>query len=168
MEQIVMYFACALDDEYYVSPSFAISDTRESVKEIIKDVIPQYYDKVSWRKATNEEKSGYGYIERGIAQQPLEDLEDDDSWIVMTIHEVPDTKYYLVWYHAYDGVDFQVRGYDDLTTAQNIMKSEYEMVKLLSDDNVKQRTNEMLRVLDTGNEWQIWAIVPKFKEFTSL
>ncbi len=132
-----MNIICTLDSEHYSEPDikFAadISEARSTAKRDLEDYLggPVVRDETS---------SCVG--ERLYCQ-------GDDEFAVSEIYPLaPTDKYALVQWHGYNGVDFTVQGFEDLSTASSAFCSWNAKI-----DGDIEYMKENYILFDTGDEW---------------
>jgi len=80
----------------------------------------------------------------------------DDFFLVMEVFKVDDDKVYLVNWHGYDGVNFEVRDFPTKKDAYNTMREEYiEEVQYMQEGYLDHDT----AIIDVGTEWLNWKII---------
>lgn len=133
------YLLCSLDDEHYASASFVIYDHHADAEIAAVNNCQDYICDV------NIERSGSRIT--GTS---------GNSFYVNEIKPVDPDKgdYLLVWHHAYEGVDFEIRlqgSFEECLEKKN--KEVAELMSQLNTEIVWDGT------VDTGIEWETFDIV---------
>ena len=135
------YLLCSLDDEHYASASFVIYDDHADAEKAAVNNCQNYiYD-----CEISVEKSGFRIT--GTS---------GNSFYVNEIKPIDADKgdHLLVWHHAYEGVDFEIRlqgSFEECLEKKN--KEVAELMSQLNTEIVWDGT------VDTGIEWETFDIV---------
>ena len=148
MECFVRYIACALDSENYTSPWFVITNSRTDAFWTMNNSMID----TDYQLSDAEHKPKYD-------RHTYTNMCDENDWIVMEIHEVVQHPYYLVYYHAYDGVDFTVQGFDTLREAREEMRKQFWAEVDDTEEDAEEGLTDFSAIYDTGNEWLMWEII---------
>ena len=148
-----MYLAVWIDGEHYTEPYIKKC---ESIR-----------DGFDWFKSCMEtDETEVSYEEEGnriVAEYPYDHGWDNDimDFSVCEVYEIKERPYALIWWHAYNGVDFAVTEFDDFTEANEAMRS--EAVDALIEWNDPEfegvKPEDVSACVDTGDEWQCWRII---------
>lgn len=155
-----MFIAFELNSEVYSEFSYQFS---ENSKEKLID----------WFKEMGEYEDGEvaesdyydSYSKNTIVNRY--DVEIDDFFDVLEIHEVKKAKYYLVNWHAYDGVGFSVKGFDSLDEAHKTMETEFNEMWDWIDDveeingDKEDHIHSTHASVDDDNEYIGWEIIER-------
>ena len=144
-----MYLTLMLGDEDYANPYYKVCKTLADGFEIFKE----------W----NNECCGEYSVEGNRC-----DWVDNIGWesfAVCEVYELNDKPYVLMWWHAYNGVDFSVRQFDTFEEANAAMRAEVD--NIYDEADVEACANEPITpddwsgIVDDGYEWNCWKIVER-------
>lgn len=94
---------------------------------------------------------------------------DEENWAVGQVFQLNELPYALVYHHAYDGVDFELKGqfnsYNDAVNMRSYLVK--EMVESNEDpfnkmpdyDESDLYNLDEYVVWDDGQEWNVWTII---------
>lgn len=149
-----MYLAVAIDGDYvYLSYKYCDleSDVFDWFKKFNSDVDDVTYEVNENEKRISAEYYVYGY--------------DSKDFSVCQYFELTGKPYLVVWWHAYNGVDFRVKEFNALEDAHNnIVKEIDTLVKEIECETYDENYRDVVfcwepYVVDTGDEWQCWQII---------
>lgn len=142
-----MYLALMLDDEHYTDLYYESCETEVEGFDIFK-------------KWNNED---YGeYYEEGNRFVWTDDFDYEQRFAVCEVYELNDKPYVLIWWHAYNGVDFSVKQFDTFEEANAAMRAEADNIYI--DDAYENETitpDSWSGIVDDGVEWNCWEIVKR-------
>ena len=151
-----MYLGVMIDSEHYTDVTCVFRETLNEVMCTLESIaFEDDYGEVNW--TDNFYLCEGRKVKRGVTN-------GDDYWLVMEIFEVEDNNIYLVQWHAYEGVDFDVIEFDTWDSAYNRMKREYyDMIEDWGIDRNKNQCDidSYSFCIDDGNEWHMMQIVTK-------
>lgn len=140
-----MYLTLMLDDEHYTDPYYRVCETEVEGFEIFK-------------KWNNED---YGeYCEEGNRFEWTDDFGWWHRFAVCEVYGLNDKPYVLIWWHAYNGVDFSVKQFDTFEEANAAMRAEADNIYI--DDDYGNETitpDSWSGIVDDGVEWNCWEII---------
>lgn len=142
-----MYLGVFIDSENYTQLGCVVGDTLSEVKYKLSEF--------DW--SDSFVKMDGDKVLRGV-------VEDGDWFSVAEVFEVDSNKYYLVYWHAYEGVDFDVMEFDTWDSAYNRMEREfYDMIEDWGIDRNKNQCDidSYSFCIDDDNEWHMMQIVTK-------
>jgi len=144
-----MYLALMLDDEHYTDLYYESCETEVEGFDIFK-------------KWNNED---YGeYYEEGNRFVWTDDFDCEQHFAVCEVYELNDKPYVLIWWHAYNGVDFSVKQFDTFEEANAAMRAEADNIYIYIDDAYENETitpDSWSGIVDDGVEWNCWEIVER-------
>lgn len=136
-----------LDDEHYTDLYYESCETEVEGFDIFK-------------KWNNED---YGeYYEEGNRFVWTDDFDCEQRFAVCEVYELNDKPYVLIWWHAYNGVDFSVKQFDTFEEANAAMRAEADNIYI--DDVYENETitpDSWSGIVDDGVEWNCWEIVKR-------
>ena len=149
-----MFIGVGIDSDHYTDLDYFFGETVYEVKEKFREYLKDSFtedDPIVWQE-NNEGKAIRG-----------ETKTNNYYWYVAEIFEVPKLpkhKWYLVWYHAYNGVGFKVNSFSREVFAQGQMRVEFsdfltEFAQYVCDAHLDHDS----AIIDDGNEWNIWKII---------
>lgn len=146
-----MYLTLMLDDEHYTDPYYQVCETEVEGFEVFK-------------KWNNED---YGeYYEEGNRFEWIDDFDWEHRFAVCEVYELNDKPYVLIWWHAYNGVDFSVKQFDTFEEANAVMRAEADNI-YLDEADVEAYANDPITpddwsgIVDDGYEWNCWQIIER-------
>lgn len=151
-----MYLGVMIDSEHYTDVTCVFRETLNEVMCTLESIaFEDDYGEVNW--ADDFYLCEGRKVKRGITN-------GDDYWLVMEIFEVEDNNIYLIQWHAYEGVDFDVAEFDNWDSAYNTMKYKYH--GMIEDWEIDTNRNQCYIdsyscVIDDDNEWHMMEIVTK-------
>ncbi len=151
-----MYLGVFIDSENYTQLGCVMGDTLSEVKSKVEKY---YVDDFDW--SDRFVKMNGNKILRGVTEKK----DDYNLWFaVAEIFDVDSDKYYLVYWHAYNGVDFDVTEFDSWDSAYDRMKCEYH--DMIEDWEIDTNSNQCYIdsyscVIDDDVEWHMMEIVTK-------
>lgn len=146
-----MFVGVGIDSDHYTDLEYFFGETADEVKEKFNEYLKNSFndnDPIVWQENEN------GKVLRG------ETNNSENYWYVAEIFEVPKNKWYLVWYHAYNGVGFKVNSFSREVFAQGQMRVEFsdfltEFAQYVCDAHLDHDS----AIIDDENEWNIWKII---------
>ena len=144
-----MYLAVMIDGEHYTDmEAYPCNSIQEGFDLFKKNFVMDYSAK--YRVNNNRIVATY---------YTWSYLYEDFS--VCEVYKVDEKPYTLVWWHAYDGVDFTVRTFDSFDEARETMITEAgELMSKLEDAQQDSDEGNFICV-DTGIEWECWKIIKR-------
>ena len=142
-----MKICVSIDSESYTTLT---TDVVSSVDEAVTKLLERE-DNPSL-KLSIEEKDGSARIT----------LEDGVGYFVVAqVFDVAEKKYAAVWWHAYDGVDFDLKGMSNDFTEAKAQLDFYVTNFWVNDgyDVDDYENGDTFALTDTGNEWECIEIV---------
>lgn len=145
-----MYIGTFIDSDSVHDLCLIRGDTLEEVKDKFIKLFENPFREIIFEESEPE------YSENAKTRFTIEI--DDDYWVVMEVFEVFMKRYYLIRWHGYEGVGFDLTEYGLEEDAYRKMKIEY---KDYDDcDYVEDRYLDSMKAeIDTGNEWCLWEII---------
>lgn len=141
---------CMLDSENYTEPVIRFCETREEGFQMFKDLVTPYNDPPKFEVDGNRCDATWW--------EPGEETYDD--FAVCEVFGLNEKPYILVWWHAYEGVDFNVKQFDSFEEANATMRSEAEDILILDEvENYPVTDEDWGAVVDDGYEWNCWQII---------
>lgn len=147
-----MYLGVSIDSESHASINSICSNSMETVKKWAEEYDNADNAEISW-----EDNMCY--------------IEDEDYFIVSQVFDVPaEAQYAVVFWHAYDGVDFTLIG--TAKDKETALKQWYEEVayrlsewSYYDDDLERDITLDDIEydgefVGDAGSEWEMVYVIP--------
>lgn len=148
-----MWLLCGLDDENYAYPDYQWFDARQKAMQGAIKNLPEIFEGAC---------SGKFDIEGNRISIDFFDVYDEyDHFYVYEMFEV-NKEYALVYHHAYNGVDFEVKELDTRSEAIIQMARDYNDLQNpeYTEDN-EIDTSRGTAFVDDGTEWHIWNILRK-------
>lgn len=147
-----MIMVCCLDNESYSSPIIIFCSDEDEARKYIKNLCEEEGYSIKWEEDN-----------RCYADKIGDDfgVEDDHYWCVFKYFEVTGD-YILLYYHAYDGVDFEIVGnYETYHKARDamIMDTFDHYSDCQEDQRIFEWLDQETACIDNGNEWEVWRIV---------
>lgn len=152
-----MFIGVGIDDEHYTQLDYcfktSLTDILNVMKQIANEALTDCYIELTFSN------KNAGRALRGDAISMI----SEHKFYVFEIFEISNfSKHILVSWHAYDGVDFSVKEFDDIDEARKMLKDTYENGYLQYKEDTSDDCNELeldSSVLDTGYEWLMQEIV---------
>ena len=152
-----MYLGVMIDSESYANLICVARETLNEVKCEIESIAFDWdFGEVTWEDDFLLLKNA-NKVARGVTN-------GDEYWLVAEIFKVNENKIYLVQWHAYDGVDFDLIEFDAWDNAYNEMKCRYyNMIEEFGiNTNINQCDIDTYKsCIDDDNEWHMMQIVMK-------
>ena len=142
---------CMLDSENYTDPVIEFCETREEGFQMFKDWVIPYNDPPKFEVDGNRCDATWW--------KPGEETYDD--FAVCEVFDLNEKPYILIWWHAYDGVDFDVKQFSSFEEANAVMRSEADDIDTFGVDNEPTFPEDWGTVIDNGYEWNCWKIIKK-------
>lgn len=142
-----MYLAVMIDGEHYVDMEAYPCESIHEGFDLFKENFVMN-NKAKYRVDDN----------RIVATYYTGSYED---FSVCEVYEVDEKPYTLVWWHAYDGVDFTVRLFDSFEEARETMTAEANELMSKLEDAQQDSDEGNFICVDTGIEWECWQIIEK-------
>lgn len=113
-----MKVLCFLDSEHYTDPEYVrlADDTAES--EVQGFIEQKFKSDLSWECGKNAEAT-IEWMEDGKCAKISSMQDDGEFFIVCAIKEIPDARCISAYHHAYEGVGFEVKGFDTIEEARD-------------------------------------------------
>lgn len=140
-----MYLAVMIDGEHYIDMEYYPCQSIEDGFELFKE------DFV-------ESEAEFEVKENRIVATYYGDFGSKD-FSVCEVYEVDEKPYTLVWWHAYNGVDFTVRTFDSFEEAREVMVAEASELASKLEDAQQDFDKGNMICIDTGYEWECWRII---------
>lgn len=143
------YLICSLDDESYYHPMYTFCSSLEDAKKICTENVSD----------DPEASAEFKPYEEGTYRCDIRIGEDGfEVNHILPVH-TSEGKYYLIYHHAYDGVDFcKVYQSDSFEDVQNELKKQSsDLCHEYSGFDYFCNTYEA--GFDDGNEWHYYRIV---------
>lgn len=131
-----------LDDEHYAHPYIGFCETREGGFDLFK----------SW----NAETEGTYITEANRCTWKC-----GYNFAVCEVYDLSEKPYILIHWHAYNGVDFDIKQFDSFEEANATMMAEANDIDTFGIDNEPITTEDCRAVVDDGYEWNCWQIIKK-------
>lgn len=152
------YLVCSLNDENYTQADYDFCNTFEEAKDKCIENVAEYYE------ISNEEvmsRMKFEYNEE--SNNHFYNYQDEDSFFVNQIIEidVKENDYLCVWYHAYNGVNFNLVKVGSDKECSDVMYEESDKVFKEYGKEISIDSSQV--VVDTGEEWEVWDVI-KVKE----
>lgn len=145
-----MFIAVGIDDEHYSELFYTMSDDLSEVISAVETYSD--YGVMTWKLAGE----GDNYILRGEAWR-------DYRFFVAEIFEVSkESPYFLIHWHAYNGVDFGVEEFESIEAAKTEIESRWNEDQELYFEDTCEDSNFLdddESIFDTGYEWKMHKIV---------
>lgn len=151
-----MYICVCIGSEYYTDLCCVFCNTVEEARAVIA-YINSDYETLEWNNEPEIESDSF--IARCFSHNG--DEEDyGDYWCVDEIHKV-DKKYNVVYWHAYNGVGFDVHSFDTYEEASEYLaKNAKEFAdQIREEDLVSCDIDDSSAVIDDNYEWHMWKII---------
>ena len=132
-----MYVALLLDSDHYTDVEYLFDSDLVKLKEKVKQLI------------YNEE---FDILEEETDAEIV--VSSQYGWIKCQTFEIEKYPYYLIWHHAYDGVDFTIRGYKTFDETREVMLKEVE-----EEEKIESFVYENEATLDNGTEFLHWEVI---------
>lgn len=132
-----MYVALLLDSDHYTDVEYLFDSDLSKLKKKAKHLI---------------HNEGFDIPEEETDMEIV--VNSQYGWIKCQIFEVEKYPYYLIWHHAYDGVDFTIMGYETFEEARKIMLKEVN-----EEENIESFVYENNATLDNGIEFLHWEVI---------
>lgn len=154
-----MFIAVGIDDEHYSELFYTMSDDLSEVKNAVEDYASEYGIAI-WKLAEDADRDKY--ILRG-------EFWKNYQFFVSEIFEVSkESPYFLVHWHAYNGVDFGVEEFESIEAAKIEMERRWsEDQELYFEDTCRDSNflDDDESIFDTGYEWKMHKIVRNERAF---
>ena len=153
-----MFVICSLGSEDSADAIIAFSETKEIAVKCIQNSFHDANAIIDWDfKAKNNRVARCDYTEE----------EQNNRWFtVYEVFEIPDdTNFITVWWHGYDGVDFVVTPFVNITDAIEDWEKDYKNAKANGDEVITNLDflfddrESYDFCIDIGNEWECCQIV---------
>lgn len=145
-----MFIAVGIDDEHYSELFYTMSDDLSEVISAVETYSD--YGVMTWKLAGE----GDNYILRGEAWR-------DYRFFVAEIFEVSkESPYFLIHWHAYNGVDFGVEEFESIDAAKTEIERRWNEDQELYFEDTCEDSNFLdddESIFDTGYEWKMHKIV---------
>lgn len=151
-----MYIGVLIDSEYYGDLYYTIKETLTEVKSEMEGIaFDANCSEITWENYFLTENNNK--VARGVTDS------NDDFWFVTEIFYIEEGGIYLVNWHAYDGVDFDVSEFKCWDDAYKEMEGEYyDMISDIGADKVNEcYIDSYSTCIDDDNEWHLMQIVSK-------
>lgn len=141
------YLVCGLDSDSYTSPDFKIVDTYEEARQTALEWCLEF-----------DANGEFTHIQ--LDRIVIESCEG--SFYVTEIKEINTNDHILVWHHAYEGVDFEIRCQG---TCKECLEKQIKDIKTIQEEwsefSLYNENFDIKKddVVDTGNEWEMWNIL---------
>lgn len=149
-----MKILCFLDSEHYTDPEYIRVSDKAKDEDIREYVERKLHQDMAWEKGRDHE--GEIEWESGKRATAREFTGGDEFFIVCEIKSLPDHDYISGYHHAYDGVSFEVYGFDSIKEAREFSNKAADDfrkgLKVYQDD---RSLNSI--TIDDDNEWHIWT-----------
>lgn len=153
-----MYIGVMIDSESYTELICVERETLNEVKCEMESIAFDWdFGEVTWENIPFK-------CEKLVARGVAETGDYNEYWFVTEIFKVNKDKVYLVKWHAYEGVDFDVMEFDTWDDAYNEMKKiyNYEMNEYEKYINKEDCYIDTYRsCIDDNVEWNLMQIVTK-------
>ncbi len=135
---------CYLDDEHYTLPAFSLFDSIEDAKKYCYDNAADNFS-VEWSVITNEKyRCVYSY---------------EGSFEVTELLGVEDAGCYLIWHHAYEGVNFKIIAAGNEKECMIAMEEKKKKIMADFPDTVLVWETSKQCCFDNGQEYEVLSIV---------
>ncbi len=149
-----MKIIVGIDGDNYTELDYGFMKTKEKAFECFKGIAKENYECFEIEKEGENRFTGYYY----------DDLYSDiPNFIVYECYDLNEKPYILVWWHAYNGVDFKVEQFDTFEEANAAMKAESDYVWIEENDPDYKGVgpDDTSSCIDTGYEWECWEIIKR-------
>lgn len=147
-----MKIVVGIDGENYTDLYYGFVKTEDEAYEWFEDDA----ESLECFKLEREGNRFTGYYWR----YPSDSIPDFTVYECYDINEKP---YILVWWHAYNGVDFTVRQFDTFKEANDVIKDESNYAwteeDALENEDIIQGNGKVC--VDIGDEWEMWQIIKR-------
>lgn len=140
------YLLCEIDDEHYSSPCFTVYETKEKAIESAIRACRDYLGECELEMADDKSR--------------IETKTDSNEYFYVTEIKEFENKgnYILVYHHAYQGVDFNIKFIGDYHGCKE--KMDMLVKESLDIENATLEWNEGFQAcVDVGFEWNVFSIV---------
>ena len=155
--QGMKYLVCTLNDEEYARPHFSVHSKLEDALKAALDAANEFL-LASEENGTIEIKNSRTRVETTIQSCP-----ESDCLVSEILPFDPEKgKNLIIWHHAYDGVDFDIRyqahdRHDCLEKRKEMIRKAFAEREGLTDYNENFDIEED-SCIDTGDEWEVFSI----------
>lgn len=148
-----MKIIVGIDGDHYTDLDYEFAETKDKAFERFEKIANEGYECFEIEREENR-FIGYYY------DSPLSDY---PNFIVYECYDLNEKPYILVWWHAYNGVDFTVRQFDTFEEANEIMKAEsnYAWIEENDPEYREVTQDDGNTCVDTGCEWEMWQIIER-------
>lgn len=148
-----MKILVGIDGDHYTDLDYEFVETKDKAFERFEKIANEGYECFEIEREENR-FTGYYY------DSPLSDY---PNFIVYECYDINEKPYILVWWHAYNGVDFTVRQFDTFEEANEIMKAEsnYAWIEENDPEYREVTQDDGSTCVDTGCEWEMWQIIKR-------
>ena len=148
-----MKILVGIDGDHYTDLDYEFVETKDKAFEQFEKIANEGYECFEIERE-KDRFTGYYY------DSPLSDY---PNFIVYECYDLNEKPYILVWWHAYNGVDFTVRQFDTFEEANEIMKAEsnYAWIEENDPEYREVTQDDGSTCVDTGYEWEMWRIIKR-------
>lgn len=153
-----MYVTVGINSEHYTDLWYGFCNTVEEARAVIAHINSDY-ETLEWNNEPEIESDSF--VTRCFSHNG--DVEDyDDDWCVDEIHKV-DKKYNVVYWHAYNGVGFDVHSFDTYEEASEyLVKDAKEFADQIRKENIVTcEIDNSSGIIDDNYEWHMWDIIKR-------
>lgn len=149
-----MKIVVGIDGEHYTDLYYGFVETEDEAYEWAKEDA-ENLECFEFEREEHNRFAGYYWYDPSYDSIP--------DFTIYECYDLNEKPYILVWWHAYNGVDFTVRQFDTFEEANEVMKTEsnYAWIEENDPDYREVTQDDGDTCVDTGCEWEMWQIIKR-------